>query len=211
MTIKVASILTLVAISTLVLSACGKKQPQFSPDSLDNGAITPLVDKDATDKINITKTFNLNQEIPVTYQTYGPDGQGTAIVKVISVKEIPTAGKKTPDPGKKLILVNIAVMGNSKNQGEPSTFNQIGDHPSPQFVMIDRVKNTSEVETTYYSDGYTQDKNLFELSKITLDHQTLVSTAIVFQVDQSYVPDLAFRFTDTSGKVEFYGINQNSK
>ncbi|MCL4384046.1 hypothetical protein M1116_01175 [Patescibacteria group bacterium] len=200
--------------STLLLSACSpvaKKPITFSDDSTDTGEITPLVDASANAPVNITKTVSINQEFKVAYKTYDPDGIGNVQVKARSIKEIPNAGGRNAGDGKKLILVEIAVMGNAKNQGEPSTFNQIGDHPSPQFVMVDRGKNLSTSETTYFSDAFTGDKNLFELSKITLDHEQWVNTAIVFEVDKAYNPDLAFRFTNPEGKTEFYAIQPSTK
>ena len=204
-------LLSLAVVASVTLSACGpKKQATFSDDS-GTPDITPLVDSSAADKINITQTYNLNQEFKVAYQTYNPDAVGNVQVKAKSIKEIPDSAGRLPGDGKKLILVEIAVDGNAKNKGEPSTFNQIGDHPSPQFVLVDRAANKSFVETTYFSDAYTVDKKLFELSKITLDHEQWVNTAIVFEVDKGYNPDLAFRFTATTGKTEFYGINPSTK
>src|SRR3989339_749349 len=179
------------SISPLVLTGCVKnstRNPTFSNDDTTPAPTVveepAYVDTLANAKINITKTYKLNQDIAVKYKTFSPDGEGIAELKAKSIKEVPTAGKKTPDEGKKLILVEIAIKGSSKNKGEPSTFNQIGQYPSPQFVIIDRGKNRSFVEETYYSDGYTEDKSLFELSKITLDNEQWVNTAIVFQLDK---------------------------
>lgn len=204
-------IVTFLFISAFLLSSCGPAKPvTFSDDNQPN-TLVPLVDKDASAKINITKTVKLNEEFKVDYKTTSPDGTGNVQAKAISIKEIPMAGKNTPTDGKKLILVEMAVMGNIKNKGSPSTFNQIGSTPSPQFVMIDRNKNASVVETTYYSDSYTNDKKLFELSKITIDQDKWVTTALVFEVDKDYNPDLAFRFTNSKGQTEFYAIQPSTK
>ena len=203
---KIIITLSILLFSVFTLSACGKKNKiSFSSDS-ETAEITPYVDEKANEKINITKTYKLNQEFEVPYKTYNPNGKGVAFFKAKSIKQIDSAGKRTPEEGKKLILVEIAVKGTSTNQGEPSNFNQVGSTPSPQFVLIDPKNNKSYVEETYYSDGYTIDKNLFELTKITLDHQQWVETAIVFQVDQKLENNLAFRFTNLDGKTEFYGI-----
>jgi len=168
----------------------------------------PYTDQLADAKIQVSQTFSLNQEFTVDYKSKDPDGTGHASFKARSVKEIDTAGQKTPDEDKKLILVEISVMGDENNQGDPSTFNQVGDNPSPQFVLIDRDKNKTLVETTYYSDGYTQSKDLFELSKITIDHQKWVNTAIVFQIYTDQQPNLAFRFINPEGNPEFYDIEE---
>ena len=168
----------------------------------------PYTDQLADAKIQVSQTFSLNQEFTVDYKSKDPDSTGHASFKARSVKEIDTAGKKTPDENKKLILVEISVMGDENNQGDPSTFNQVGDNPSPQFVLIDRDNNKTFVETTYYSDGYTQSKDLFELTKITLDHQKWVNTAIVFQIDTDQQPNLAFRFINPAGDPEFYDIEE---
>jgi hypothetical protein len=202
---KTFALITLILFSGLFMSACTQKPATFSDDKLISD-ITPYVDQNANEKINIEKDINLNQEFNVQYKTYNPDGIGTADFKAKSLKEIDKAGDNPADEGKKLILVEISVRGKSTNKGLPSTFNQIGEHPSPQFVIIDKPKNLSEVETTYFSDSYTQDNNLFELSKITLDQQQWLDTAIVFQIDKSANPDLAFRFTDSSGKITFYDL-----
>lgn len=211
MKINISSILPLIIIFSLILSACGPKKPVSFSDDSSTGAITPLIDTDASEPISVTQTISLNQEFKVEYQTIEPNATGIAQAKAKSIKEIPDAGGRPATDGKKLILVEIAVMGNAKNKGEPSTFNQIGDHPSPQFVMVDRAKNSSTVETTYFSDAYTADKKLFELSKITLDHEQWVNTALVFEVDKAYNPDLAFRFTNPQGKTEFYAIQSSTK
>ena len=203
---------SLIIVSSFVLVACGpKKNVTFSNDSPATDGITPLVDKDAKAKITITKTVKLGEAFKVDCKSVNPDGTGTVQAKARSLKEIPLAGKSGPGEGKKLILVEMSVMGNAKNKGDPSTFNQIGNSPSPQFVMIDQATNTSTVETTYFSDSYTVDKNLFELSKITTDHEQWVDTALVFEVDKGYNPSLAFRFTNPQGQTEFYGITTTTK
>jgi len=207
------SALSIILLSSVILlSACGPAKPaSFSDDTTGGNNLIPLVDKDASAKINITKTLKLNEAFPVSYKTTDPNGVGSIQAKARSLKEIPMAGKSGPNSGKKLILVEISVMGNPKNKGNPSTFNQIGSTPSPQFVMVNRSKNTSEVETTYFSDSYTAEKKLFELSKITLDQDKWVDTALVFETDLDYNPDLAFRFTNPQGQTEFYGITPTTK
>lgn len=203
--IKTISILSLVMFSGLLLSACGKKpEVKFSDDSAED--VSPYVDKFASEKINITKTYVLNQEFKVQYKTFNPDGTGMAEFKARSMKEVADVDGRLPEEGKKLVLVEVTVKGNGKNKGSPSIFNQIGDTPSPQFVLIDQAKNYSEAETTYYSDAYTQLKKLFELSKITMDHETWINTAIVFQIDKTLAPRLAFRFVNSEGKTEFYDV-----
>ena len=196
--------------TVFLFSACGKKDSaneiSFSDAENEVETISPYVDKLAGEKIMVEKTIPLNQEFDVVYKTYNPDDKGLATFKAKSMKEIPQAGSKTPEDGKKLILVEITVRGNKTNKGEPSGFNQIGDRPSPQFVMIDKNKNITEVEATYYSDGYTTDKKLFELTKITLDHDQWVNTALVFQLDKNTSADLAFRFTSADGKTTFYDL-----
>jgi len=196
-----------VVLSSLLLSACGAKQSSvsFSNDSESQDSV-PYVDNQAKQPIVTTNTYNLNQEFKVTYKTSAPDGTGTADFKAKSFKQVDTIADRQPEEGKKLYLLEIAIRGNTKNKGEPSTFNQIGDNPSPQFVLADKASNTSYVEETYYSDAYTQDKKLFELSKITLDHDQWVNTAIAFQVNKDLNPELVFRFTNTNGKIEFYAI-----
>ncbi len=207
--IKTVTIISLL-FSSILLGACGKKDSNnvsFTNDEEIVEDISAYTDQLADTKIKIDQNFSLNQEFTITYQTKDPDGSGRASFKARSIKQIDTAGQKTPDEGKKLILVEISVMGDENNKGSPSTFNQIGDNPSPQFVLIDKNKNKTLVETTYYSDGYTQSADLFELSKITMDHQKWVTTAIVFQIDADQTADLAFRFINPGGQPEFYDIN----
>ena len=210
---KIILSLGIILVSTFLLSGCGKtsiiggsKNVSFSNDDQTVEQVTPYVDKYANEKINFTQTYNLNNEFTVNYKTFNPDGKGTATVKAKSMKEIAGAGLKTPEEGKKLILVEISIRGKSTNKGSPATFNEVGDQPSPQFVLVDKAKNKTETETTYYSDGYTQANKLFELSKITMDHEEWVNTAIVFQIDKNTIPDLAFRFINPDGKIEFYDI-----
>lgn len=209
-TIKIFSIISLLFCS-LVLSACGKKNQAdigFTNDEELTEEFAPYTDQLADAKIETSQTIDLNQEFTVDYQTKDPDATGQASFQARSIKKIDTAGQKTPDEGKKLILVEISVMGDEDNQGNPSTFNQVGLNPSPQFVLIDKDNNKTLVETTYYSDGYTQSKDLFELSKITIDHQKWVNTAIVFQIDTDQSPNLAFRFINSAGVLEFYDIKE---
>jgi len=195
-------------LSSLLLSACGAKQQSvsFSNDDAATDSEVPYTDKLAKQPINYTNTYNLNQEFKITYKTANPDGTGTAEFKAKSFKQVDSVADRQPEDGKKLYLLEIAIRGNTKNKGEPSTFNQIGDNPSPQFILADKANNTSYVEETYYSDAYTQSKNLFELTKITLDHDQWVNTAIAFQVSKDLNPELAFRFTSADGKTEFYAI-----
>ena len=207
-TTKIIFIISLLFCS-LTLSACGKKDQSdvdFTNDEEMVEEFAPYTDQLADAKIKIDQTFTLNQEFIISYQIRDPDGTGRASFKARSIKEIDTAGQKTPDEGKKLIVVEVSVMGDETNKGSPSTFNQVGDNPSPQFVLIDLDKNQTFVETTYYSDGYTQSNDLFELSKITMDHQKWVNTAIVFQIDSDLEPKLAFRFINPGGNPEFYAI-----
>jgi len=75
--------------------------------------------------------------------------------------------------------------------------------------MVDKNNKTSLVEDTYYSDAYTQFKDLFELSKITMDHNQWVNTALVFELEADKQADLAFMFTNLEGKTEFYDIADN--
>lgn len=200
--------LTLITVLSLALSACGRspsKTSDFSSDT-DSGDQPIYVDEYADAKINIIQTNKLNEEFKVTYKTYEPEGTGEAMFKARSLKEIAQAGENAPSEGKKLVLVEISVKGNAKNKGYPSTFNQVGDRPSPQFVLIDKAKNKSYVETTYFSDAYTTEKKLFELSKITLDHEKLINTALVFEIDKNLTPNLAFRYVDGEGKTVFYEL-----
>jgi hypothetical protein len=195
-------------LASALLTSCKRTNDEvkFSNDESSEDII--LADPLAKASIDFSKSQNLNQEFKVTYKTKNPDGQGEAAFKARSIKPIDEIDGRKPNEGKKLILVEISVQGKSTNKGSPSSFNQIGDTPSPQFVMINKKDNRSEVETTYYSDAYTQAKKLFELSKITLDHEKWVDTALVFEIDAAWQPDLAFRFTNPSGKTEFYDITE---
>jgi len=206
MTKKTSLIISLVACS-LFLSACGRKPAvEFTNDENMTEEFLPYTDELADSKIKITKDIGLNEEFTLNYQTKDPDGQGEASFKALSFENLDSAGSRTADEGKKLVLVKISVIGNRTNQGSPSTFNQIGANPSPQFVLIDKDNNQTFVEETYYSDGYTQDQNLFELSKITTDQSSWLNTAIVFQVDANLEADLAFRFINPEGDLEFYDV-----
>lgn len=206
----------LLITAALILTACGptglasKKVADFSNDD-DNSSVptpTPYIDKFTNAKVNVTQTQKVNQEFPVTYKTSNPDGTGKVIMKAKSFKSVDSVGGVSPDKGKKLYLLEIAVKGFSANKGEPSTFNQVGDTPSPQFVLVNKSQNKTFVEETYFSDAYTQANKLFELSKLTTDGDQWVNTAIVFQVDASESPTLAFRFINAQGQLEFYDITQ---
>jgi hypothetical protein len=202
---------SLIIVSGLLLSACNtplttQKKATFSDDIEVTETVTPYIDKFATTPIVISKNYKLNQEFKVAYKTFNPYGQGVAEFKSRSVKEVANIDGRLPEDGKKLVLVEIGVKGKADNKGSPATFNQVGDTPSPQFVLIDKSKNLSTVEETYYSDAYTVSKKLFELSKITLDHEQWVNTALVFQIDKNQTPDLAFRFINPAGKTEFYDL-----
>ena len=210
---KYSYILTLVVV-TFILSACGNpitnknsSNVQFSDDSEKvTDEVSPYVDKLSDAKIEFKETRALNQEIKIDYKTVDPNGVGTAMLKAKSMKEIEKADTFAPEEGKKLILLEIAIKGNKTNKGMPSTFNQVGDNPSPQFVLVDQKKNKTFVEETSYSDAYTLINDLFELSKITLDSDQWVNTAIVFQIDKNIDPQLALRFTNPSGENTFYAV-----
>ena len=202
----------IILFCSVLLFGCGNKTinkdgtAKFSNDETKVEDNVEFGDKLATAKIEIKDTKSLNQEFTVQFKTFSPDGQGTAIFKAKSMKEVAEVDGRAPDEGQKLILVEIAVRGNKQNKGIPSTFNQIGDYPSPQFVMIDKAKNLSFSETNYFSTAYTAAKKLFELDKITLDGEDWVNTALVFQIDKNLTADLAFRFTNPKNETEFYDI-----
>jgi len=202
----------IILFCSVLLFGCGNKTinkdgtAKFSNDETKVEENVEYGDKLATAKIEIKDTKSLNQEFTVQFKTFKPDGQGTAIFKAKSMKEVTEVDGRAPDEGQKLILVEIAIRGSKLNKGVPSTFNQIGDYPSPQFVMIDKAKNLSFSETNYFSTAYTAAKKLFELDKITLDGEDWVNTALVFQIDKNLTADLAFRFTNPKNETEFYDI-----
>jgi len=213
MKLKLLSYLSLILISSFTLSACNKTadfsddtEVGFSNEEEILEDVSVYSDSLANAKIDITQTYKLNQEFKVQYLTKNPNGQGSAQFKARSIEEVDEVDERTASEGNKLVLVEISVRGDTTNKGEPSTFNQIGDNPSPQFVIIDPKKNQSYVEETYYSDAYTKANNLFELSKITLDHDQWVNTALVFEIPKDLSPSLAFRFTNLEGQTEFYAI-----
>lgn len=207
-TTRIFTLIAFLALSSFFFSACGQKQASFSDDSSGPEDTPAYTDKLASFYSAPTTDFKLNQEFKVNYKTYNPDGIGEAMFKATSIKEVPDAGGNPPQDGKKLVLVEISVRGKSTNKGSPSGFNQIGDTPSPQFVLVDPQAKKNYTEETYYSDSYTTTKKLFELTKITLDHETWVNTALVFQIDKNIEPQLALRFTNSEGKTEFYGISK---
>jgi hypothetical protein len=211
---KSSNLFPLLGLSFVLLTACTSPialnqkndNAQFSSDEEPIPTLAPYQDDLAQEPVKFSKNVLLSSEFKVDYKTTDPDGVGIAEFKAKSMKVIPDAGGSAPQKGKKLVLVEIGVKGKASNKGVPSTFNQIGDTPSPQFVLVDISKNLSYVEETYYSDSYTVPKKLFELSKITLDHEQWVNTALVFEIDDTLEPNLAFRFTNSEGKTEFYDI-----
>ena len=164
--------LLIILFSSLFLFGCTTKnatktnEAKFSNDEEKVEELADYGDKLANEKIEIKETKTLNQDFPVIFKTFELDGTGNAIFKAKSIKEITEVDGRASEEGKKLVLVEIAVKGNSKNKGMPSTFNQIGDRPSPQFVLIDKASNKSFSETNYFSTSYTASKKLFELDKI---------------------------------------------
>lgn len=205
---RIAKLTTLV-VCFLVLGACGAKKEEISFEDDTQEVFIEMVDEQKHEEMIFTKELKLNEEFSVEYKTFEPEGVGKAKFSAKSVKEVSDIDGVKATEGKKLVLVEIAVVGDAKNKGRPSTFNQIGDYPSPQFVMVDKTAKTSLVEDTYYSDTYTESKKLFELSKITMDHGTWVNTALVFELNNDKEVDLAFMFTNLEGKTEFYDITDN--
>jgi hypothetical protein len=204
----------IILFCSVLLFGCSSKKTKtgeftdFGNNDTQVEDISQYTDKLAKEKIEISKTVDQNQDFIVNFKTYEPDGVGKATFKAKSIKEIAEVDGRTAEDGKKLILIEIAVQGNTQNKGMPSTFNQIGEKPSPQFVLIDKAKNESFTETNYFSTAYTVFKKLFELDKITLDHDQWVNTALVFEIDKNLTPDLAFRFTNNLTKTEFYDIKE---
>lgn len=204
----------IIIFCSLFLFGCGSQKTKtenfadFDNDETQIEDISQYTDKLAKEKIEISKNINQNQDFSIIFKTYDPDGQGKATFKAKSLKVIADVDSRTPEEGKQLVLVEIAVQGSTQNKGMPSTFNQIGDKPSPQFVLVNKKTNESFTETNYFSTAYTAYKKLFELDKITLDHDQWVNTALVFEIDKNLTPDLAFRFTNIEGKTEFYDIKE---
>lgn len=205
---RIAKLTTLV-VCFLVLGACGAKKEDVSFEDDTQEVFIEMVDEQKHEEMSMTKEIKLDEEFSIEYKTYEPEGIGKAKFKAKSVREVSDIDGVKATEGKKLVLVEIAVVGDAKNTGRPSTFNQIGDYPSPQFVMVDKTAKSSLVEDTYYSDTYTESKKLFELSKITMDHGTWVNTALVFELNNDKEADLAFMFTNLEGKTEFYDITDN--
>lgn len=205
---RIAKLTTLV-VCFLVLGACGAKKEDVSFEDDTQEVFIEMVDEQKHEEMSMTKELKLDEEFSIEYKTYEPEGIGKAKFKAKSVREVSDIDGVKATEGKKLVLVEIAVVGDAKNTGRPSTFNQIGDYPSPQFVMVDKTAKSSLVEDTYYSDTYTESKKLFELSKITMDHGTWVNTALVFELNNDKEADLAFMFTNLEGKTEFYDITDN--
>lgn len=204
-------ILPILLIPLFFLSACSpfakqKKPVQFSND--DSQPFPTLVDSAAKEEINTTKEFKMNQTAIVTYKTTNPDGVGTVEYKAKKLTEVAKVGDLVPEDGKKLLVLDFTYKGSSKNKGQPTIINQIGQTPAPQFVLLDRQNKTSIVETTEFSDANAASKKLFELYKLTLDNDKQVDTALVFEVDKNMSPELAIRFTNSEGKTEFYLIKQ---
>jgi len=189
-----------------MLGGCSPKKEEISFEDDSQDVFVEMVDEEKHEQITIAKEIKLNEEFSIEYKSFEPEGMGKAKFKAKSVKEIEDIDDIKATEGKKLVLVEIAVIGDAKNTGRPSTFNQIGEFPSPQFVMIDKEAKTSLGEDTYYSDSYTEFKKLFELSKITMDHSQWVNTALVFELDSAKEADLAFMFTNLNGQTEFYDI-----
>jgi len=207
-------LIPIITLSAFLFSACTKSDEStqnsdelgFSNEEEITEDVFSYSDSLSNAEVKITQTYKLNQEFKVKFLTQDPKGEGYAEFKARSIKEVSSVDERAPTEGKKLVLVEISLRGNPQNKGQPSTFNQIGDNPSPQFVLYDKSKNQSFVEETYYSDAYTISKNLFELSKITLDQDSWVNTAIVFEVDKNLPLNLALRFTNLDGSAEFYAI-----
>lgn len=203
-------VLALIIMSGALLSACGVKSGPSTGElqEAQQPAESAYTDALASSQINFSQTYNQNQEFKFDFKTYDPDGQATGAAKVNSFKPIDKIDDIAADEGKSLFVLNLSIKGSKTNKGMPSTFNQIGDHPSPQFVIVDPTTNQSIVEETYFSDAYTQWKKLYSLSEITTDQEQWVTTAIVFQIDKGMEPHLAFRFTNLQGETEFYDIRQ---
>jgi hypothetical protein len=206
----------IVFVSSFFLYSC--KNQKIDQVQNDNQEDNPVVEEDFsefntyTDKlakvdINITQTKKFNEEFKVNYKTYEPEGVGEADFKAKSIKKLASIDDRVAQEGYKLVLAEISIKGNSQNVGRPFTFNQIGDYPSPQFVLIDAKNNLSQIETTYFSDIYTSKNNMYELSKISMDSPDWVHTAVIFEVKQDFPEQLALRFTNPKGETEFYEIN----
>ena len=206
----------IVFVSSFFLYSCKNEKVDQSQDENQNqetvaeedfSEFNTYTDKLAKVAIDITQTKKFNEEFKVNYKTYEPEGTGEADFKAKSIKKLASIDDRVAQEGYKLVLVEISIKGNAQNVGRPFTFNQIGDYPSPQFVLIDKENNLSQIETTYFSDIYTVKNNMYELSKISMDSPDWVHTAIVFEVKQDFPEKLALRFTNPQGGTEFYEIN----
>ena len=160
--------LSLLILTSLILVGCGskttglldnsKKVVDFSSDDTTVAQVTPIVMTLPQSDIQYTFTKKINEEFKIEYKTSKPDGVGQAQFKVKTFAPIQVAGDQKPAEGKRLYLAEIAVRGYASNKGQPALFNQLGEYPSPQFVIAQVDKRTSIPETTYFSDAYTLDK-----------------------------------------------------
>jgi hypothetical protein len=208
--------LAILFCSSFFLYSCGQAKVDQNQDEPINQEISEeedfseyqtYADNLAKVPVDITQTKKFNEEIKIKYQTYEPIGTGEADFKATSMKVIKSIDDRVAQEGYKLVAVGISIKGNQQNVGRPFTFNQIGDYPSPQFVLIDQKNNLSQIETTYFSDIYTVKNDMYELSKISMDSPDWVHTALVFEVEENFPEKLALRFTNSNGETEFYEIN----
>ena len=123
---RIAKLTTLV-VCFLVLGACGAKKEDVSFEDDTQEVFIEMVDEQKHEEMSMTKEIKLDEEFSIEYKTYEPEGVGKAKFKAKSIKEIEDIDGVKASEGKKLVLVEIAVVGDSKNTGRPSTFNQIGD------------------------------------------------------------------------------------
>ena len=205
----------IVFVSSFFLYGCQSKEETKIDEKIDETSqeedfseFNLYTDKLANEPVKFVQTKKFGEEFKVKYKTYQPDGEGEVDFKAKSMKVIDSTDDRSPQDGYKLVLIEISVKGNPNNLGRPFTFNQIGDYPSPQFVLVDEENDLSQVETTYFSDIYTLKNKMYELSKISMDSGNWVHTALIFEVEKEFPLDLALRFTNSSGETEFYGFTK---
>jgi len=131
---------------------------------------------------------------------------GKATYKILESKTMDAIGIWEAKKGKKIFVVYLEIKGDKGNFGQPSSFDQTGSDPSPQFILVDQ-DGKKYPEQTAESNSAARSSGGKSLMTIKTPSDTWQKTAVAFTVDEDIKePTLVIQTKVADKKYKFVGI-----
>jgi hypothetical protein len=219
---KIMPIVCFLAFVSLIGAGCQKSAPVGSEEAVKQEAEQALSEAMATAK-NIKGKFDLgqvknwknqNEEFTVSFQAreYGvyPEikrtGTSQASYKITGEATKEKIGIWEPKVGEEFLVVYFEVKGDAANFGQPSSLDQTGSDPSPQFYLVDKSGKKYSLQTAEAgSEAFSMKiKSLMTISANTTEW---TKSDVVFTVPKGVKePTLLLQVKTGDKQYEYYGV-----